>query len=404
MKKAVFAFGLVLALAAPLSSSALTTDELKAQIQALLVQIQALQAEQPAASSETGETARVPLRAICRIAAARLAQGAHGSDVTSLQEFLSEQGYLSSTATGFFGPLTTSALARFQKEHGIIATESEGGEVGARTLKYIAGRWCASLPAGGGAATDVRTPTPTPTPTPAATAAASSEEPHPTAEAAVSIRSFTGPATLETGAAGTWTVVATTTGPGPLRYRVTWGDEAFGNAAEALMQLADPAYADGPTFSHTYARAGSYAVSLLAKDAAGNAGRTYALVRVDRPAAASTGTTGGGGIVGAESPHTVCPQDVKMCPDGTMLSRTGASCTFSACPLTQAAMQLIGVTAPGAGAPRPGEIHCTYAGKTYSELQTYSVPVPCVEGTTGSVCGTKVYYCHYGAWYLKTAN
>jgi peptidoglycan hydrolase-like protein with peptidoglycan-binding domain len=50
-----------------------------------------------------------------------LTTGASGSDVTSLQTFLIGQGYaISPGATGYFGINTRDALARYQKDHGII--------------------------------------------------------------------------------------------------------------------------------------------------------------------------------------------------------------------------------------------------------------------------------------------
>ncbi len=403
MKKIVTGL-LALVFCLPSVSSAITTDELKAQIQALLSQIQELQTQlreqRPAASSTT--PGMFP-RAICRISAQRLAEGAEGGDVTSLQQFLGEQGYLSASSTGFFGPLTRRALARFQLEHGIIVSEGDGGEAGTRTMAYIMKKWCAARSEG-----PSEGPLGAPGTQPAEHTSVATPEPARERNAVVSIRSFSGPSNLDSGSSGTWTADATTTGPGPLRYRITWGDEAQGNAIEALARLADPAssFSDTPSFSHTYARAGSYTVSLLAQDAAGNAGRTSVFVRVGTPVSpvVETAVPSASGGSSGEGTHVVCPTDAKLCPGGTVLTRTGASCTFPACPLTQSAMELIGVTAPGAGAPRSGEIHCTYGGKTYSELQTYSAPVPCVEGTTGSVCGTKTYYCHFGAWYLKPAN
>lgn len=52
-----------------------------------------------------------------------LKQGIRGSsDVIVLQNFLKEKGYLSVNATGFFGPLTLSAVKAFQKSSNISAT------------------------------------------------------------------------------------------------------------------------------------------------------------------------------------------------------------------------------------------------------------------------------------------
>jgi peptidoglycan hydrolase-like protein with peptidoglycan-binding domain len=61
-------------------------------------------------------------------------------DTRTLQRFLVQKGYLSSTfVTGSFGALTKEALRRFQIDNGIIASsESEGaGELGPRTREFI---------------------------------------------------------------------------------------------------------------------------------------------------------------------------------------------------------------------------------------------------------------------------
>ncbi len=48
--------------------------------------------------------------------------GMRGTDVTNIQNILIEQKYLTTQATGYFGPLTRSAMMRFQKDRGISAT------------------------------------------------------------------------------------------------------------------------------------------------------------------------------------------------------------------------------------------------------------------------------------------
>ena len=64
--------------------------------------------------------------------------GSHGDDVKTLQELLaedSENGF-SSAPTGFFGPLTARALARFQERNN-IASSTTGGTVGPLTRGFF---------------------------------------------------------------------------------------------------------------------------------------------------------------------------------------------------------------------------------------------------------------------------
>jgi len=39
----------------------------------------------------------------------------------------------------------------------------------------------------------------------------------------------------------------------------------------------------------------------------------------------------------------VCPLDAKMCPDGTVVSRTGLSCTFPACPAPNVSLESVDI-------------------------------------------------------------
>jgi peptidoglycan hydrolase-like protein with peptidoglycan-binding domain len=61
--------------------------------------------------------------------------GERNADVTSLQEFLASDSsvYTQGLVTGFFGPLTKSAVMNFQAKYGI----SQAGRVGPQTLAKI---------------------------------------------------------------------------------------------------------------------------------------------------------------------------------------------------------------------------------------------------------------------------
>ena len=62
-----------------------------------------------------------------------LRQGDTGEDVAELQKLLGTLGYLAHPPTGYFGPLTASALSVYQKAHGLDAV----GYVGPRTLALL---------------------------------------------------------------------------------------------------------------------------------------------------------------------------------------------------------------------------------------------------------------------------
>ena len=129
----------IIAFISPVVASAQTTD-INSQIQSLLSQITALQQQLKTimltvhasssqgggngdnegswmsgafASSTPADTSHVPPP--CPIFSRDLTVGASGDDVSSLQDMLSGQGFLTGSSTGFFGRLTARALAAFQE-------------------------------------------------------------------------------------------------------------------------------------------------------------------------------------------------------------------------------------------------------------------------------------------------
>lgn len=129
------------AIAAPVS--ALTVDELQTQIKELLAKLTNLQLQLRTTvatqTPPTGQaaTSTVNKHRICSILARNLSQGTRGDDVRGLQEFLSGEGYLSVGATGYFGPATANAVARWQASQGV----SSVGSVGPMTRERIK-IWC----------------------------------------------------------------------------------------------------------------------------------------------------------------------------------------------------------------------------------------------------------------------
>ncbi|MGE5541132.1 MAG: peptidoglycan-binding domain-containing protein [Bacillota bacterium] len=60
-----------------------------------------------------------PQQIVCTTLSTDLYYGGHANDVMYLQRFLSAQGYLVASPTGYYGPATRQAVSRFQADRGI---------------------------------------------------------------------------------------------------------------------------------------------------------------------------------------------------------------------------------------------------------------------------------------------
>ena len=142
------------AVLAPVFASAITADELRAQIASILSQVTVLQqkmAANLAASSTTSvnpvsvtSTTSAPATGniVCPVFNYTLGRGARGEAVTALQKFLAGKGFLATdSATGFYGDLTESAVRNFQAQQSIVSSgsaETTGwGSVGRLTSAAI---------------------------------------------------------------------------------------------------------------------------------------------------------------------------------------------------------------------------------------------------------------------------
>ena len=95
------------------------------------------------------------------------------------------------------------------------------------------------------------------------------------------IHSFTGPTVLAVREPGVWSIEASDPQNGAMSYKVDWGDQnAFVNAFDALASLANSGFVQQTTFTHSYAREGTYTISITARDAQGLEARTTTTVRV----------------------------------------------------------------------------------------------------------------------------
>ena len=144
--------GLIIAgaCAAPLATSALSIEDLQAQIRELLSRVASMQEEfrsrtsgnvetSVRANDETISVTAVPR--ICSMAGERaLTIGVRNDEVRALQEFLRSEGSLDAEATGYFGTATRDALRTWQLQNKVVAradTTTGWGIAGPRTREAI---------------------------------------------------------------------------------------------------------------------------------------------------------------------------------------------------------------------------------------------------------------------------
>lgn len=160
MKK-LTGIAVVLTLALPLLANAQTTAtaaqvaQLTSQIQTLLQQVSALQAQTGSSGTPTmaGSSGAVTA-GNCPSFARTLKVGMSGSDVSALQQFLASDSsvYPNPQITGYFGALTQAAVQRWQAKHGVVSSGSPSttgyGQVGPRTASAMASQ-CGAGASGG---------------------------------------------------------------------------------------------------------------------------------------------------------------------------------------------------------------------------------------------------------------
>ncbi len=87
------------------------------------------------------------------VSARTLTQGMSGTDVKTLQTQLAAKGYLTASATGYFGPATLIAVKKFQCAQTIVCSGSSYGVAGPRTQAALSGAAAASAGSSVGAST-----------------------------------------------------------------------------------------------------------------------------------------------------------------------------------------------------------------------------------------------------------
>ncbi len=118
----------------PLAAQAQSVSDLQAQINALLAQIAALQGQlagAPAAAPASGSGDA------CYNYTRNLTVGSRGDDVSALQGVLASKGDLQVSPTGYFGPLTKAALAKFQAREGISPAAGYFGPITRAKVKAM---------------------------------------------------------------------------------------------------------------------------------------------------------------------------------------------------------------------------------------------------------------------------
>ncbi|MDP2650309.1 MAG: peptidoglycan-binding protein [bacterium] len=285
------------ALIAPVQAHAELYDDLKAQINHLTGVVASLQeqlahmrektnAVTPAPSSSVTQTAEwtgMSSAHICLALKRTLYYGVRGDDVRELQEFLRSVGdYEYPEITGYFGLATEKAVQRYQARSGIVSSGTPYttgyGVVGPKTSSAMR---CLQK--------EVERTTP----------AYSENDCHPVVvpicadgflerlgtdargcnlgarcvppggNRAPVINSFSGPDTLRAGQLGTWTVDASDSENGTLKYTIDWGDKVLSTAFDRINALANTAFLESATFQHAYIRSGTFIVTVVVRDSAG---------------------------------------------------------------------------------------------------------------------------------------
>ena len=382
MKKTVagitlFALGFL-----PLAASALSIGDLQAQVQTLLSQISSLQSQQGSQSGVSGTSVTIAPSVqprMCITLYRNLSQGTRGDDVSSLQEFLNSQGYLSAAPSGYYGPLTRSAVVRWQTSEGIAAV----GAFGPMSRERARVRCGALLP----------TPAPTCKPInfmPVLCSDGSTPQPvqdqngctvsyecpaanftppqnckawydgcnncsrqylggpamctlracftagkgyctayfdETSSNRPPIISGFSGPTTLSVNQTGTWSIQASDPENGSLSYSITWGDETA-LAAPMASYAARDVFVQTTTFTHAYNAAGTYTITAVVRDASGLEARTTTTVRVGE---SPTYCTMEYAPVCGEPPEPACRHSVPPCMMPTPGPRTyGNRCVMNA--------------------------------------------------------------------------
>ncbi|MBI5003610.1 peptidoglycan-binding protein [Candidatus Kaiserbacteria bacterium] len=129
-----------------ISSLSAKIDALKQQIQAMVASIKT-NLPNPGQFPTWNASSTAPhMERGCGAFMRNLSHGSQGNDVIDLQQILSDNGLLDADShTGFFGPRTAEALAKFQERFMGVASSSRGS-FGPMTREFIRQHYCANIP------------------------------------------------------------------------------------------------------------------------------------------------------------------------------------------------------------------------------------------------------------------
>lgn len=139
----------------PALSYAQNIEQLQAQIQALIAELQRRGVQsaptQSPGTSVAAPTGSTPQSLTCPNLSRNLSRGLRGDDVMQLQRFFVSYGVLSGDSlTGFFGPITEEAVKTWQVRNNIVSSgspETTGyGAVGPKTRAAIISSCGVSVP------------------------------------------------------------------------------------------------------------------------------------------------------------------------------------------------------------------------------------------------------------------
>jgi peptidoglycan hydrolase-like protein with peptidoglycan-binding domain len=102
------------------------------------------------------------------------------------------------------------------------------------------------------------------------------------------IAGLMGPSNLTVRETGTWSITASGPENQSLSYSVTWGDEYAYPMAMMDRAVSSAVFYQDTTFTHSYATAGTYTITIVVTDAAGQSAKTSTTVRVGSDAVACT--------------------------------------------------------------------------------------------------------------------
>ncbi|MFA5023322.1 MAG: peptidoglycan-binding protein, partial [Candidatus Paceibacterota bacterium] len=264
MKKYLLGLLMIAFVIVPFVGQAISVQELMAQIAALQAQLATMQNQQPIESSSS------PVVVSCPTITRTLAVGSKGDEVSALQRYLMEGGFITiiQKPTGYYGVITKVAVIAWQKANDVKPANGIFGPSSRNKLAELCGGVIPSCPPivtlywpgttqyrsclnnGGSWVTSDRD------------ANGCIVSPHCVGgSSAISINSVSGPNSLDVGQTGTWAVKATGPAGTNLNYSVDWGDVVvYAHSATAGTQ---PVASQSATFTHSYSRAGTYTVRFM---------------------------------------------------------------------------------------------------------------------------------------------